>query len=115
MGGKLGAPCDDADVDGHASFAAQVVFAGGHEGASVARALMRGIDGEHSEIAARRAQFGVDAADEPAGGVLCEQELALAEVGRKAVEIGARALEEGLDGEGGVDHGDEARDVGFGR
>ena len=76
---------------------------------------MRGIDGEHSEIAARRAQFGVDAADELAGGVLGKQELAFAEVGGEAVEIGARAFEKGLDGEGGVDHGDEARDVGGGR
>ena len=87
-GGQLGAPCDDADVHGHAAFAAQVVFAGGHEGASVAHALMRGVDGEHSEIAARRAQFGVDAADQLARGAsgAGSRLSGVAE----AVEIGAR-------------------------
>ena len=111
-GGQLGAPCDDADVHGHAAFAAQVVLAGEHEGAAVACALMRGIDGEHSEIAARRAQLGVDAADELAGGVFGEQDFAFEHVGGETVNVGARAFEKRLDDEGGVDHGDEARNVG---
>jgi hypothetical protein len=115
MGGQLRAPFDHADVDGQATFAAQVLLTGGHESAAMARTLMRGIDGEHSEVAAREAEFGVDAADELPGRIVCEQELPFEEVGREALKIGARTFEKRLDGEGGIDHGNEARDVGFGR
>jgi hypothetical protein len=66
MGRQLRAPFDDADVYGLAVHAAQVVFTGGHESAAMARTLVRGVDGEHSEVAAREAEFGVDAADESA-------------------------------------------------
>lgn len=112
-GRQLGAPRDDADVHGIAALAAQVVLAGEHEGASVAGALVRGTDGEHSEIAARAPQLGVDAADELAGVVFGKQDFAFEEVGREAVDIGARAFEKRLDREGGVDDGDEARNVGL--
>jgi len=53
---------EDADIDGLAAVRAESIFGCGEQVATEPSALMAGVYGEHAEIAAVPAEFGVDGA-----------------------------------------------------
>ena len=113
-GEQLGAEAEDGNVHGLAPFSAEVIFGGGKQAFAQPRALVRGIDREHAEVAASATNFCIDAGEDLAGGVFGEENFAFLHHGGEAFFVGASAFEEGFDGEGGVNDGDETRAVGGG-
>ena len=106
-GQQLGAEAEHRDVNCLASVSAKVVLGGEDQTAGQPGSLKVGGNGEHAHVAVVSAQLGVDRGQHPASrvsGGLGQKDLALPHARCQPVGVGARAFEEGLDGEGGVDH-----------
>ena len=98
---KVGPHAEYSNVDGLAAFCAQILFGGLNHQAAETPALLRGIDGELAEIAARAEDLDGYAGKNAAGAVfgdlfLRDQDFAFLHRGGQALVVGARAFEEGL-------------------
>lgn len=106
------AKAEDGDVDGYAAFCAEMSLGCGEHLFAEAGALMCGIDCELTEVAAIAVGLCVDAGDGIAFGVFREEDFPFLHHGGETLVVGAGALKESFDGEGGIDERDETRAVG---
>jgi len=114
-GQQLRTQAEDCDINSFAFLAAKMFLGGCNDPAPKAGSLVSRVYGKLSEVAAQAANFGVYTAQKAAGAVFSQQNFALAHHGRNPDFVRASALKEGFDGEGGVDEGNQARQVGFHR
>ena len=92
-----------------------MIFGCCNEQTAESGSLMRRVYGQLTEVATDAADLGIDTSKNMGGAIFGEENCALLHHGGKTEFVGARAIKEDFDREGGVDEGDQTRAVGFQR